>query len=382
MEISQAATYDHVGAETGIRGLFARLHSIKLGGGTNSKMRRRDLAAILSNLSTLLENGVSLPKALKTLARERSLKRHAPMLNAICRRVEAGDLFSSALAVFPHVFDELMVHQIRVGEQSGTVADSLARITTRLEEGNQLRTKIFKRLSYPAIVLLAGVSVTTFLLLFIVPTFEETYQRAHIPLPLPTKMLMMAGHGLTLYGWLIPLLVVGGAILLQRVRRNPHRARQIDGWMLRIPIVGEWMRDAAVLQFVTVLGTMLESGFKLVDALGASINSIQNGAVRNSVEQLQKAIFRGEKLSHELEQHGDMFPPLVSQLVIVGESTGNLPKATRYIRKHLQRGIERKVEIAIGAIEPILTIGMAVMIGGILLAIYMPMFGMLDTVGG
>ena len=149
---------------------------------------------------------------------------------------------------------------------------------------------------------------------------------------------------------------------------------------MRTPAIGPWLRDIAVLQFVEVLGAMMESGFKVVDALGVSVDSIGNLAMRQSVEQLRLAVVRGERLSREIDKHGDIFPPIVSQLVIVGEQTGNLAKSTRHVREHLRRDIERRAEVCIGAIEPFLTIGMAMAMCGILLAIYLPMFGMVDAV--
>lgn len=370
---------------TGIVGILAQLHSIKLGGsgsGEQQRMRRRDLAYIFGNLSTLLENGLSLPRALLTLSRERSLVRYAPMIEALRRKIEVGETFSGALASFPGAFPELMVNQVRVGERSGTLATTLSRIAAQIEQGNELRQKLIKKLSYPIIVTVAGLGVILFLLTYVVPQFEETYKQARIPLPAITRLLMAVGNGLIAHGWWVALAIAGLVLVIRRARRNLAFAGRMDRALLKLPLFGSWLRDIAVLQFMEVLGIMMESGFKLVDALAASSGSVRNQAMRACIDQLKAAVTRGEKLSAELDRHAEMFPPVVSQLVIVGEQTGNLSKTTGHVRTHLRKQIERQAEFMVGMLEPILTIGMAVAIGIILLAIYLPMFGMIDAVDG
>jgi len=358
------------------------LHNFKLGGGSADRIRRPDLIFILSNLVTLLRNGVSLARALGTLAAERSLRKYAPLLSDLRARLEAGESFSSALAHYHRTFDELMIHQIRVGERSGSVCETLQRVLDQLEGASQLKGKILKKLSYPIVVVVAGISVVTFMMLFIVPVFEETYAKAHLPLPLPTKILIAGGKLMWLYGWIAPATGLIALIAYKRLRKNEQWALKIDRWKLRLPLVGDWIREAAVLQFATVLSTMLDSGFKLVDALSVTGGAVGNRAVRHGIERLKSAVLRGERLSHEVDELGDLFPPLVSQLVIVGEQTGRMSQATEAISTHLKGEIERRADRVVGALEPVLTIGMAAGIGLILLAIYMPLFGMADAVEG
>jgi type IV pilus assembly protein PilC len=156
----------------------------------------------------------------------------------------------------------------------------------------------------------------------------------------------------------------------------------MDRAILHMPLLGHWFRDLAVLQFMDVLGILLDSGYTVVEALGSSADAISNMAVKKSVQGLRDAVTRGERFSRELDKQGDLFPPVVSQLVIIGEKTGNLAKSTAFIRVHLRREIERTTNILVGTIEPILTIGMACVIGGILLAIYLPMFDMISAMNG
>jgi type IV pilus assembly protein PilC len=154
----------------------------------------------------------------------------------------------------------------------------------------------------------------------------------------------------------------------------------MDAAILRAPVFGNWLRDIAVLQLMEVLGSLMEAGYNLAEALGEAGQAVSNRAIRQGVRDLQNAVRRGEKFSRELERHGETFPPIVSQLVIVGEQTGTLTRATSHIRDHLQREIERKTNIFVGTIEPTLTIGLAGAIAAILLAIYLPMFDMVNTI--
>ena len=368
-------------ASTGIGGVFRWLHSIQLTPGRRRKaVSPRRLGEVFSHLATLLENGVTLPKAILTIANESTMRWGRTLLMSLHAAIERGDSFSKALASQEGVFDEIIIQQIRIGERSGNVPQVLRRISDKLETDNDLRGRIMKKLSYPAIVTIAGSGVCAFMILFILPVFEDTYRKSKIPLPLPTQMLVNVGHFATSYGWIILLALIGLTFAIRQIRKKQTMAIAMDRRLLRLPLVGPWLVDMAMLQFMDALGTMLESGFHLADALAQSQGTVGNRAVDQAIGSLGKAVRRGERLSREMERHQHLFPPVVSQLVIVGEQTGNLGPASRQIRDHLKKDVERKTDNFVRVVEPITTIMMALLVGGILLAIYMPMFGMLDLV--
>jgi len=377
----RATTAGSKPADTGIGGLFRWLHSIQLTPGRRRKsVSPRRLGEVFSYLATLLENGVTLPKAILTIANESTMRWGRSLLMSLHAAIERGDSFSKALSGQEGVFDEILIQQIRIGERSGNVPQVLRRIADKLETDNDLRGRIIKKLSYPTIVTLAGSGVCAFMILFILPVFEETYRKSKIPLPLPTQMLVNVGHFATTYGWIVLLAIVGVTIAIRQLRRNPALAITMDRRLLRLPLVGPWLVDMAMLQFMDALGTMLESGFHLADALAQCQGTVGNRAVDQAIGSLGKAVRRGERLSREMDRHQHLFPPVVSQLVIVGEQTGNLGPASRQIRDHLKKDVERKTDNFVRVVEPITTIMMALLVGAILLAIYMPMFGMLDLV--
>lgn len=377
----KATTVRSNASGSGVGGFFSWLHSIQLTPARRGKaVSPRRLGEVFSHLATLLENGVTLPKAILTIANESTMRWGRSLLMSLHSAIERGDSFSKALSSQEGVFDDILIQQIRIGERSGNVPQVLRRISDKLETDNDLRGRIMKKLSYPVIVTLAGSGVCAFMILFILPVFEDTYRKSKIPLPLPTQVLVNVGHFTTSYGWIILLTSVGLAIAIRQMRQKQSFAIAMDRRLLRLPLVGPWLVDMAMLQFMDALGTMLESGFHLADALAQCQGTVGNRAVNQAIGSLGKAVRRGERLSREMDRHQQLFPPMVSQLVIVGEQTGNLGPASRQIRDHLKKDVERKTDNFVRVVEPITTILMALLVGGILLAIYMPMFGMLDLV--
>jgi type II secretory pathway component PulF len=331
-------------------------------------------------LATLVGNGVPLPRALATLAQEDSLARHRGVIDALRRKVETGAPFSTAVLEVPGVCDRLTASQLRIGERSGTLAETLAHLAEQRNKSSELRSQIIKKISYPALLVVMGSGLVTFLLLYVVPVFEQTYAEAKVPLPWVTQVLVQVGRTLRAHC----LAIAGGGaalvVALVQLRKNETIAARMDYRLLSAPFIGRWLRDIAVLQLMDALNTLMNSGFTLAEALRQTADSVHNRAVRKGVRSLMSAVERGERFSREIERLKDLFPPIVNQLVVVGENTGQLPKATSDICDHLRREIERKTSLMVGALEPILTISLATAIAMILLAIYLPMFDMVNTI--
>ncbi len=340
----------------------------------------KDLTTLLRNLTTLIENGVSLPKALATLAQEKALARYKPVLNTLRLKIETGEAFSAALARYPESFDPILVSQVRVGERAGTLPETLARVCTQRHASGKMKADVKRKLAYPIVVALLGTAVITFMLTFVVPTFEETYRHAGITLPAVTQSLIAISTVGKRYGWMIAIAVLTIAIMIKQLRKHPELALRMDAQLIHLPLIGTWIRDIAVLQLMDVLGNLMEAGFTLAEALRECSDAVGNRAVQRAVLALESAVQRGERFSREMERHAAMFPPVVSQLVIVGEKTGKMPQSTARIREYLREEIERRTTAMVGTIEPILTISLASAIAFVLLAIYLPMFDMVQTV--
>ncbi len=365
--------------QQGLEGFLKKLSDIKIGGSSGLKVRKKDMIYIFRNLSTLLGNGLSLNKALATLQQEKSLKKYQSLFVTMEQHVNQGSALSSALKQFPDSFDELLVHQIKVAERTGALVETITRITEQLENGANIKALIIKKLTYPVMLSIAGAGSMTFMLLYVVPTFEKMYSEAKAELPAITQFLIVVGRLLTDY---LPFVVGGIATIVTLfvlTWRNVNGRFRLESVLLKTPLLESWLRSIAILQFIEVLGNLMDSGFTLAEALPHTSKGITNSVVRRSVEDLHKAIVRGERFSRELLKRSHIFPPVVTQLVIIGEQTGTLPTATQQIRVHLRREVERYTNLLTGAIEPVMTIGLASAIGGILMAVYLPMFDMIGA---
>lgn len=363
----------------GLEGFFKKLSEIQLGGGGPLTIKRKDMVYIFRNLATLLENGLPLAKALGTLRAEKALKKYFKLFDTLERSVQQGSTLSAALTKFPGTFSELMLNQIKIGEQTGTLVPTIARLTLQLENGAQIRSMIIKKLTYPALLMTAGGGAVTFMILVVVPTFQKMYSESKAQLPAITEFLIVVGDIAKNYLAFILMALAAAIVSMITLFRNPIGRQWADGVLLKIPLLEAWVRSIAVLQFTEVLGNMMEAGFTLADALPQTAKGITNTVVKRSVQELHAAVLRGERFSKEIERRADIFPPVVLQLVVIGERTGCLAKTTRQIREHLQREVERYTAIMLGSIEPVMTFGLATIIGGILLAVYLPMFDMIGA---
>lgn len=349
--------------------------------GQRSRMSSKEVTLILRNLATLTSNGVSLPRAIGALAEEKGLEKRRDSLESLRRRIESGTTFSNAITEFDAAFDKVTVSQIRVGERAGTLPDTLLQIADQREKAGKIQENVIKKLAYPVVLATVGSAVVVFLLCYVVPVFQKTYESANVPLPAITQVMIDVGAIAKGYWWAFLTIGIGGPLLIRQLRRNDAFALKMDSRLLKVPLLGPWLRDMAMLQLMEVLGSLMEAGFTLAESLEEAADSVSNRAMKTGVNSLRKAVQRGERFSREVERHGELFSPMVSQLVIVGEQTGKLTRSTRQIRVLLEEEIQRKTDLAIGVIEPVLTISMAGAVAVILLAIYLPMFDMINTVG-
>ena len=367
-------------APTGALGFLRTLQEIKIGGGPAVVVRRKDLVGVLRNLCTLIRNGVGLPGAIGTLREDPSNRRYARIFDRVGEAVATGSTLSAALAPFPESFPPLLVHQLKVGERAGTLPDSLDRVAKQLEQGANLRAFLVKKLSYPALVTVAGAGAVAFMILCVIPTFQEMYAESGATLPLVTRFLVAVGEAASSHYLLILGLLaaaVGGGVW---AFREPRSRAALDRACVRLPGVGGWFRNIAVLQFMDVLGNLMESGFTLADALIPASEAVSNRHVRGQIRRLHAAVRRGERFSAALDAEGGLFPPIVRQLVIVGERSGRLAPITAQIRTHLRTDVERTTAALLGTIEPVLTVTLAAAIGGILMAVYLPMFDLIGQI--
>lgn len=368
----------------GLSSWIQKLHSIEFGsnkkkGGDPTKIRPAKLADLLKLVLMLLENGLSLPKALQSLAADRSTKKYRHVLNRLRMSIEAGGSLSNAMERYPRTFKPMQVQQVRIGERTGELEKALKHLCEQMERQIAIRKRIIKKVSYPILVSVAGAGLMIFMCVVVVPEFETVYSSSGVDLPAVTQFVTGMSRMVLGYGWMV--IPVAGLTTLGwwMARAQPKLSRKIDSVLLRVPLLGAWLRDVAVLQFAEAVSSMVECGYKPVDAVDIAAGSVRNREVRAAVEGIRRGVQRGEKLSTELEKHDRFFSATLCQLIGVGEQSGDFAKAMRGTCEHLRERLETRIDATVGMLEPTLTILLAAAIGGIVLSIYTPMFHMFEV---
>lgn len=338
------------------------------------------LAAFLSNLSTLLNSGVPLIKALEALMNDESAGKAAPLLESLIYDIRSGSSFSAALSRHPDCFPPLVISLVRAGEAGGTLVAGLERIVEGMEKRRETMTQLRQALTYPAIVTVLGSGAVCFLMVFVVPIFEETYAKAGMTLPMIT-LALLAVSSIVGKTWWISILLLIAAILLYRQYRHHPRVRTIrDRALLRIPVMGRVIRTILVGRFVQAFGNLLGAGVSIKESLALTEQVMGHSDYAGMVRELQAAVARGEGIGRKLGEYRSLFPPLLTQMLSLGEKSGELGKMVLEIGHYIDKDLKRRTQQMSTLIEPIITVVMAVAIGTVALAIYLPIFDMFKQV--
>jgi type II secretory pathway component PulF len=367
----------------GLIAWLAKLHSIQIGGssrvGSSAKIKPAALADMLKMLLMLMSNGLSLPKSLGSLAQDRSTRKYSAILNHLKRTIESGGLLSKGMENFPRTFTSMQIQQVRIGEQSGSLETALGRVTEQLQRSVALRKRVIKKVSYPALITVAGAGLMIFMCIVVIPEFEKVYGDSGVDLPAVTRIVTGTSRFVLTYGWIAVPLGAVMSIVWIAARSRQSVSRKIDDVLLRLPIVGPWLRDIAVLQFADGISAMVQCGYTPVEAVDVAVKCVRNQEVRAAANEINRSVQRGEKLSEQIHRHDRFFSANLCQLISVGEQSGDFGKAMKGTCHHLQERLESRIDASVGLLEPVLTISLATLIGGIVLSIYMPMFHMFEV---
>ncbi|EMI25072.1 type II secretion system F family protein [Rhodopirellula europaea] len=371
----------------GVMGFLRKLNSIEVGGPKrgvpkgceSTRIPPVPLAQLMRLLLMLLQNGLTLPKALGSLAMDNSNRKYSSVLMRMRSTIMAGGSISDAMARYPRTFHKMQVQQVRLGERSGSLEMALLRVCEQVERKVALRKRIFKKISYPVLISVAGLGLMIFMCVVVVPEFETVYTASGVDLPPVTQFVTGLSRFMLTKGLLAFPLGFVAIVLWICGRRNPRIAAKMDAVFLRIPVVGPWLRDAAVLQFIEATSAMVQCGYKPIEAIEVASTCVKNRCVRSAIEDINHGVRRGEKLSVELGRYERFFPPTLCQLIGVGEQSGEFARSLSGTCDHLRERLESRIEASVGMLEPILTISLAIMIGGMVLSIYTPMFHMFEV---
>jgi len=345
-----------------------------------ARIRVSDIVVFVRHLATLLNAGLPLSKSLQTVARQLENPSLSDVVAELAEAVRSGEMLSDAMARKPRVFDPLTVNIIRAGEVGGNVAATLQDLAADLEKKDALRRAVKAAMIYPMVVVSIASLVVAFLLVYIVPSFQDVYRKMHLELPLATRILLLVSAFLTRYWWVVVVVIPAVVVGRRRLMRIERVQRAWEKFVLRLPMLGKIRRGAIAARFLSTFATLVGSGVSIVESLRLMSTLADSTVVRDAIDDIRRHVSRGGTIGRPMERYADLFSPMAIQMVVVGEQTGSLPEAASRTASYLAEDVDNRVKTLTTLIEPMLTLGLGVIVGTIALAIYLPMFDLMKHI--
>jgi type IV pilus assembly protein PilC len=343
-------------------------------------VKPKSLQVFARQLATMIEAGVSVVAALVTLEEQTEDKYLKEVVTEVRADVESGMIFSRALARHPKVFSRLFVAMIAAGESSGTLDTVLDRLATQIEAETKLKRRVKSAMVYPIVVLSFATLVLIFMLMFIVPVFQKVFVELNGQLPTPTRIIISLSHALRGYWWII-FPVIGLIIYsLRRLKRTPEGTKAWDRFKLRVPMkIGDVVQKVALARLSRTLATLVSAGVDIITALDIAASTAGNWVIETALNRTAERVHEGVPISVPLAED-PIFPPMVHQMVRIGEETGELDKMLSKIADFYEDEVDSSIAALTSIIEPLLMIGVGAMVGTIVISMYLPMFKLLTLI--
>jgi len=355
----------------------AKKEKEKAVGKTGKKVSAKSLAVFTRQFSVMIDAGLPLVQCLDILGSQEDDKNFAAVIAATRGDVEAGLSLADAMRRHPKTFDPLFTNMIAAGEAGGILDTILKRLATYIEKAVKLAGQVKSAMIYPiAVICIAGIVVGV-ILWKVIPTFANLFEGLGAELPLPTRVVIALSNGLVTY---FPIVLVGGGLIVYGVKRyygTDGGRHVIDGGLLKAPVLGNIMRKIAVARFCRTLATLISSGVPILDGLEITARTSGNAVVEDAVMTTRKSIERGETISAPLKETA-VFPPMVTQMIGVGEATGALDTMLAKIAEFYEEEVDTAVAGLLTLLEPIMIAILGVVVGGIVIAMYLPIFDLIS----
>ena len=350
----------------GWRALFAR-H------GQRPRMGARDLLNFTSELSDLLASGMKLGNALNTLSHRRTSTVSDLIVRALRDEIIRGTSLSDAMAQFKETFPTLYVSLIRAGEASGNVSEVMARIIKHYERIQEVKEKVLMALVYPCIVMVVGIGTLIFAMTFVIPRFTLIFKDMGSTLPVPTRILIGISTVMIHYGWLIAIALVVAVVMFRRYLRTATGRDWWHGLQLRVPLIRDIITSSAFAQFARTLGMLIANGVPVLDALAIGERTVQNSVLAAEIRNARERVTDGTTISGPLAA-GKVFPPMLTDMLAIGEETGDMSGALAHIARRYEANLDRSVKIFTTVLEPIMIVLIAIMVGFVAISILLAVF--------
>jgi len=348
---------------------------IKFGSG----IKKIDISRFTRQFATMISAGLPMVQCLEILATQMESAELRKVVTKVKESVQAGATLSEALGKHKKVYDDLYVNMVEAGEVGGALDTILIRLAQYREKADKLARKVKGALVYPIVVMVVAIGVTYAMLTFIVPVFAKMFAGLGAELPAPTRMVLGFSNFLRSNSLFMILLLVAGAIGFRMYLKNPKGRLSWDTFKLKMPLFGMLVRKAAIARFTRTLATLLSSGVSILDALSITARTAGNMVLQNAINKSMISIAEGETITQPLKDSG-VFPPMVTQMISVGEKTGGMDDMLAKIADFYDDEVDAAVAALTSIIEPVIIVFMGAIIGGILIAMYLPMFDIIGKI--
>ncbi len=343
------------------------------------KVKNKDIVIMTRQFATMVNAGLPLVQALDILVKQCDSEPLAEALGAVLHDVESGNTLADALAQHPKVFTELYVNMVSAGESGGILDTIMNRLAEFLEKNEALVRKVKAAMIYPAVISVVALGAIVILLLFVIPTFQEMFASFDQQLPLPTRIVIAASDFLQHYWWALLAGGFGGTVVFKRWAATSGGRLRLDRFLLAMPVLGTVLLKSAVSRFTRTLGTLMSSGVSILEGLEITAKTSGNRVIHDAIIQSRTSIAGGESISKPLERAG-VFPPMVTQMINVGEETGDLDGMLSKIADFYDDEVDVAVDALLKAMEPIMIVILGSIVGGMIVAMYLPIFSVINTI--
>jgi type IV pilus assembly protein PilC len=340
------------------------------------KVSSKAITVFTRQFSVMINAGLPLIKCLDIQVAQVETERFKNILKNLITAVEGGSTLADALREHRNVFGDLYINMVEAGEKGGSLATILARLADYLEKADAIKRKVKGALVYPVAILIVAVLAVAVLLMFVIPVFAQMFSSLGGTLPLPTRIVMALSEFVGNWWWVILLVIIGLIIAIRSYYKTDVGNLQIDSFLIKLPIFGTLIKKQAIARFSRTLSTLLSSGVNILDALEITAGTTGNKLVENAVMRARTSIAQGESIAEPLSKEKALFPPMVVQMITIGEQTGGLDDMLSKVADFYDDEVDQAVANLMNALEPIIIVFLGVVIGGMVMAMYLPIFKM------
>lgn len=346
-----------------------------------TKVPIKDIVVFTRQFSTMIDAGLPLVQSLDILAAQQPVKAFKEVLLAVKNDVEQGTTLADALKKHPKVFDDLYVGLVAAGEMGGMLDTILNRLASYMEKAEKLKKRVKGALTYPIAVIGIAVIVVAVILIWVIPVFQKMFADFGGELPAPTQFVINLSQGLKKYGIFIVIGFFVISSIIKKYYSTPKGRRKIDAFLLKVPVFSDIIRKSSVARFTRTLGTMIQSGVQILDAMDIVAKTAGNKIVEDAILNAKVSISQGKTIAEPIGESG-VFPPMVVQMISVGEATGAMDTMLNKIADFYEEEVDAAVDALTALLEPMLMVGLGSILGGLIISMYLPIFKLAGAAGG